>query len=51
MLVRQSLLEGTHSANMPLALVEVLHNEVDQTMHWMISLHTYKDVFLGNCPG
>jgi hypothetical protein len=32
------------------ALAEVVHNEVDQTLHWMISLHLYEDVSLGQLP-
>jgi hypothetical protein len=32
------------------ALAKVVHNEVDQTLHWMISLHPYEDVSLGQLP-
>jgi hypothetical protein len=31
-------------------LAKVVLNEVDQTLHWMISLHPYEDISSGQLP-
>jgi hypothetical protein len=32
------------------ALAKVVHNDIDQTSYWMISLHPYENISLGQLP-